>query len=213
MEKMQRFVLGVCAALALAAAPRLAHAQTGGPGGGDPQRGAAIAARDCASCHGADGNGASPAVPKLAGQDPAYLYGQLWAFRQGQRPSQAMAAIASRLNDADLADVSAYYATRPVRPDPVTDAGLASAGEQIYYAGRPSCAMCHEGGGMPMMRMMGGGTARNAPRLAGQHALYTLQQLDAFASGARPGTVMDRVAAALGEPERRAVAEYLAGRR
>lgn len=222
MDRMQRILTGLCAALVLAAAPPPAAAQMGGPAAGrsnaeaavgNPRHGEAVAAAHCASCHGADGNGANPQVPKLAGQQAAYLYRELWAFKRGQRPSPAMAAIVAPLTDAELADVSAFYADQAVRPDPVTNASLAAAGEHVYYGGRPSCAMCHQGDGMPMMGMMGGAPAQYTPRLAGQHALYTLRQLDAFASGQRAGTVMNRIAAALSEPERRAVAEYLAGAR
>lgn len=220
MDNLQRILLGVCVALAFAASPHPAAAQMVGPAGagpktsgavgavGDAHRGRSIAAAHCASCHGADGNNDHAQDPKLAGLDPAYLYRQLWAFKRGERQSAVMQGVVAPLTDADLADVSAYYGDQTVRPDPVTDPAAARSGEQIYYAGRPSCAMCHQGGGMPRMGMMGGG---NAPRLDGQHALYTLQQLDAFASGQRQGTVMNRIAAQLSESERRAVAEYLAG--
>ena len=207
----------------LAVAVGLAMAQMNGPPGGwsnaanggkagNPDHGKAVATAHCASCHGDTGNGANPQYPKLAGQKAAYLYGQLWAFKKGSRPSTVMESIVKPLSDSDLADVSAFYSEQAARPDKVADKGLASAGEQIYYAGRPSCAMCHEGGGMPMMGMMGGGT-QNAPRLKGQHAAYLLQQLDAFASGQRSGSVMNQIAASLSEQERKAVAEYLAERR
>ena len=195
-------VLAVAAALAFTV-----HAAAAG----DPQHGGKVAAEKCASCHGPDGNGGAAATPKLAGQKAAYLYRELWAFKRGGRPSAVMHAVVAPLSDADLADAAAYYADRRVRPDAVSDPALAQAGERIYYAGRPSCAMCHDGGGMSMMGMMGGGMAPNAPRLRGQHAGYTLRQLDAFASGRRRGTVMNRVAPALTETERRAVAVYLSG--
>ncbi len=63
-------------------------------------------------------------------------------------------------------------------------------------------------GGMGMM-------ANNAavPNLYGQHAAYTLQQLDAFAHGKRGGTVMGPISAALSPHDRQAVADYLAGAR
>jgi len=208
----------------LAVAVGLAVAQMNGPaavGGSNPANGGEagnadhgkeVAAAHCASCHGDAGNGANPQYPKLAGQKAPYLYAQLWAFKQGSRSSPVMASIVKPLSDSELADVSAFYAEQAPQPDKVADQGLASTGEQIYYAGRPSCAMCHEGGGMPMMGMMGGGV-QNAPRLKGQHAAYILKQLDAYASGQRQGSVMNRVAESLSEQERKAVAEYLADQR
>ena len=59
--------------------------------------------------------------------------------------------------------------------------------------------------------MMGNSAA--VPKLNGQHAAYTLQQLDAFADGSRRSTVMGPIAAALTERQRRALAVYLSGLR
>ncbi len=223
MKNLRPVVLFAGTTVALAAAVGLAVAQmNGSPGGGsdpanggkagNPDLGKRVAATHCASCHGDTGNGTNPQYPKLAGQEAAYLYTQLWAFKRGSRPSAVMESIVKPLSDSDIADVSAFYSEQTMHPDKVADQRLASTGEQIYYAGRPSCAMCHEGGGMPMMSMMGGG-AQNAPRLKGQHAAYTLKQLDAYASGQRRGSVMNRVAESLNEQERKAVAEYLAEQR
>jgi cytochrome c553 len=57
------------------------------------------------------------------------------------------------------------------------------------------------------------GNTALVPRLFGQHAGYTVQQLDAFATGKRQATVMGPIAARLSPHERQAVAAYLAGRR
>ncbi len=62
-----------------------------------------------------------------------------------------------------------------------------------------------------MGMMMGGATV--VPRLFGQHAAYLVQQLDAFASGARHSLIMGPIASAWREQDRRAVAEYLSGLR
>jgi len=202
---------GLCAAALL-----LAAAGNAGAAVGNARHGRAVAATHCASCHGARGNARSPSVPKLAGQDAAYLYLESRAFRTGARASVAMKAAVADLPDADLADAAAFYGTQVIRPDPVRDRALTEAGERLFYErpgyGRgPSCAMCHDGGRMPMMGMMGGGMmrARDAPRLHGQHAQYLLRQLDAFASGQRSGTVMNRIAAELDAAQRRALAAYL----
>ena len=74
--------------------------------------------------------------------------------------------------------------------------------------GRPMMGGGMMRGGMGMM-----GNTAAVPHLFGQHAGYTVQQLDAFASGKRRGAVMGPIAARLSPRERRAVAEYLAGRR
>jgi len=130
-----------------------------------------------------------------------------------------MSGIVARLSDADMADVASFYSRQPRTPDAVKDPQLAAIGERIFFAGMPSCAMCHGAsgqGGMPMMGMMGrgmmgSGRMANAPRLHGQHAAYILDQLNRFASGERQATVMNRIAATLSERNRKAVAEYLSG--
>ena len=67
----------------------------------------------CQGCHGIDGwRTAFPevySVPKIAGQQPAYLASALKAYRSGDRTHPSMRAIAAQLTDADIANVSAYY--------------------------------------------------------------------------------------------------------
>ena len=62
--------------------------------------------------------------------------------------------------------------------------------------------------------MMGGmrGMA-DIPDLVGQHAAYVVAQLDKFERGQRPSTIMGRIAATLGDYDKKAVAEYVAGLR
>ena len=61
-------------------------------------------------------------------------------------------------------------------------------------------------GRMPMMGMMA-----NVPSLNGQHAAYIVDQLNRFMSGERQAMMMGRIAAALSETNKKAVAEYLSG--
>lgn len=211
-------MLGTAVSLVVAAQPPAGAAASAAANG------AVIAATRCAGCHGADGNAAAAPYPKLAGQNPVYLERQLWAFRGGTRPSAVMAGIAAALSGAQMAAVADYYAGQPVRPDPVRDRALAARGERVFAGhprgGRgPSCAMCHDpaGGGMGVMMMgrgmRGRGMAVGAPNLYGQHAAYLLDQLDRYAAGKRQAPPMGRLAAALDEADRRAVAAYLSGLR
>lgn len=65
----------------------------------------------CASCHGAQGQGIPVQFPRLAGQHSDYVYGQLNAFRVGERANDAarmMRTIAEKMTDADMKAVSAY---------------------------------------------------------------------------------------------------------
>ena len=68
----------------------------------------------CTGCHGIPGyKTAFPSVysvPKLGGQHAAYLVKALQAYKTGERSHPSMRAIAAGLNDADMADLAAYYA-------------------------------------------------------------------------------------------------------
>ncbi len=106
--------------LACAAVPRDVHAQPN-PAAGDPEHGKQVADSKCAACHGADGNSADPRYPKLAGQDPAYMYQQLWNFRSGFRNSEVMSGIAATLSGADAADVASFYTRATMNRNAVKD--------------------------------------------------------------------------------------------
>lgn len=87
---------------AVAAAPALA---------GDAAAGKAKAVV-CSACHGVDGNSVNPLWPKLAGQHAAYMTKQMKAFRSGERKDPVMAPMAMPLSDADIEDISAFYASQ-----------------------------------------------------------------------------------------------------
>jgi cytochrome c553 len=77
---------------------------------GDVDAGKAKAAT-CAACHGAAGVSAIPMYPNLAGQKEMYLSKQLKDFKKGTRKDPVMGAMAMPLSDADIANLSAYYAS------------------------------------------------------------------------------------------------------
>lgn len=65
----------------------------------------------CNACHGSKGISMIPMYPNLAGQKEQYLVLQLKAFRDGERKNMQMSPMASGLSDADIANLSAYYAS------------------------------------------------------------------------------------------------------
>ena len=79
----------------------------------DVAAGKAKAAAVCAACHGAEGVSVSDAVPNLAAQRPAYLEGQLKAFKEGNRKNPLMNAIAAQLSADDIANVAAHFSAQP----------------------------------------------------------------------------------------------------
>jgi cytochrome c553 len=76
----------------------------------DVEAGKSAAASVCSSCHGITGISASPAFPNLAGQKEDYLKTALTAYREGTRKAPIMNNMAASLSDADIANVSAYFA-------------------------------------------------------------------------------------------------------
>jgi cytochrome c553 len=96
--------IGLLAAMAVFTAPL--HAE------GDPAAGKNKTAM-CAGCHGIAGfRSAYPEtyhVPKLGGQNPAYIVAALKAYKAGERNHSTMKAIASSLTEQDMADLAAYY--------------------------------------------------------------------------------------------------------
>ena len=142
----------------------------------------------CESCHSARGNSAKRDVPRLNGQQSAYLMLRLEELGDPSRntPHAAPMMKFGALSDGDAAALARYFSSQP----PTRPNGFrlqAEAGEALFRKGGewnvPACAACHG---------MSGEGYRTMPRLAGQHETYLRQQLQAFRSGARASTEMNR---------------------
>jgi cytochrome c553 len=93
-------------ALCAVALPLGAHA-------GDPEAGK-IKSYTCTGCHGIPGyKNVYPTfhVPKLGGQNEAYLVAALKAYRAGERDHSTMTLQSEALSDEDIADIAAYFAS------------------------------------------------------------------------------------------------------
>lgn len=163
----------------------------------------------CFICHGMDGESSSPAFPRLAGQNAGYVARQLSDYKAGKRNSSTMQPMVAALSEADFQALGQFFATRPTHGHEVQDPELAQAGREVFVRGNPSsgvaaCASCHgaEGHG-----------SASLPRLAGQHAQYTENQLRQFNKRERSNdnALMHAIASKLTEQEMKAVAAYLSG--
>ncbi len=67
-------------------------------------------AQSCMMCHGDNGISSMPGTPSLTGQPDTYLSSQLRQFRDGKRHNEVMNVIAKPMSDADIDNVSAYFA-------------------------------------------------------------------------------------------------------
>jgi cytochrome c553 len=67
--------------------------------------------QSCNSCHGPGGAGEPPAIPYLGGQYARYIAFQLTMWKRGFRKNSpdAMAGVAKRLDDQEIAAVAAYF--------------------------------------------------------------------------------------------------------
>jgi cytochrome c553 len=186
-------------------------AEPAAPAKVDLAKGQELSTNVCAACHTADGSRGSPANPILAGQHPEYLAKQLAEFKSGKRTNVVMQGMAAPLSEADMKNVSAFYASKQSKPGFAKNKATVALGEKIYRAGIadkqvPACAGCHSptGAGMPAQY----------PRLGGQHADYLDQQMKAFRDHKRTNSApMQAIAARMNNEEIAAVADYIAGLR
>ena len=107
IHSMKHLVAG----FALAASAFAAFAQKPAPVGDPKEAHKKIAM--CEGCHGIPGyKTAYPEVyqvPKLGGQQAAYIIAALNAYKSGQRSHPSMRGIAASLSEKDILDLAAYY--------------------------------------------------------------------------------------------------------
>lgn len=102
---MKKLAIGMVLGMSLFAGQTLAA--------GDAAAGQAKAAV-CAACHGADGIAVIPGYPNLKGQNEQYIVSSIKAYKNKERNgglAVVMRAQAAMLNDADIANLAAYYSS------------------------------------------------------------------------------------------------------
>ncbi|KPG78794.1 MULTISPECIES: c-type cytochrome [Pseudomonas] len=180
---------------------------------GDAAAGQAKAAV-CGACHGPDGNSMAPNFPKLAGQGERYLDKQLHDIKSGRRVVLEMTGLLTNLNDQDLADISAYFASQKGSVG-AADPKIVARGEALFRGGNlekglPACTGCHSPNGA-------GNAAAGFPHLGGQHAQYIAKQLTDFRKEvdgrANDGDAMTMrtIARKLSDEDIAAVSSYIQG--
>jgi cytochrome c553 len=184
----------------------------------------------CASCHGEDGNSMMPTFPKLAQQHASYITKQLQAFKSGDRKNEVMGPMAMAINDEDMSDIAAYYASQTISANPEpslpppedtdepvdeqkakeTMQGLLAVGSNLYRNGNiasevSACIACHGPSGE-------GNKPAAFPALRSQHADYLIKTLAEFKSGTRsnnPENMMYMIAKKMSDEEIKAVSYYI----
>ncbi|WP_022947472.1 c-type cytochrome [Methylohalobius crimeensis] len=167
---------------------------------GDPEAGKAKF-YTCQGCHSIPGyTNAYPTyhVPKIGGQNEAYVISALKAYKDGSRTHGSMQGNAGSLSEQDMADLAAYVAqfgsnkrSGPITGDPVAGKALTE-----------KCASCHGEDGNP--------PAPNFPRFAGQYESYLINSLLSYQSGKRKHPIMQAMVQGLSEEDIRNLAAYYA---
>ena len=157
----------------------------------------------CAGCHGDNGISQMENIPSLAGQLDQFIQWQLVYFRAGSRKNEQMQPIVEQLNNDDIRNLGAYFASLTPPKGPNDDNPDLSAKGKQAAAGR-RCASCHTD------NFTG---AKAVARIAGQREEYLVKALHDYKSGVRSGgpqSAMSDVAYPLSEEEIEALAHYLA---
>ncbi|WP_298254625.1 c-type cytochrome [Bradyrhizobium sp.] len=157
----------------------------------------------CAGCHGENGISQMEGVPSLAGQPDQFIQWQLVFFRAGSRKNEQMQSIVEQLDNTDIRNLGAYFASlAPPKAPPDNDPDLSKKGAQAAVGRR--CANCHTDS-------FAGTNA--VARIADQREEYLLKALHDYKSSVRSGggmAAMADVAYPLSEEEITALAHYLA---
>ena len=137
---------------------------------GDPERGR-ILADPCLGCHGIEGNMTTYPpyhVPRLGGQNAAYIVKALENYAAEDREHDGMHAQAADLTEQDRQDIAAYFANATAVE---ADTEVKPPESGIY------CISCHGVNGVSITTQF--------PHLAGQHADYLNETIRQYLEGER----------------------------
>jgi cytochrome c553 len=167
---------------------------------GDIARGAKLA-YTCLGCHGIENyKNAYPkySVPKLGGQNQAYIVAALAEYKAGARWHPTMRGYATELSDQDRADLAAWFNVAAAKVTSAEPVGTPP--EQAA-----TCVACHGKSGV--------GTMDEYPNLAGQHADYIAQALNDYRLGKRKNVLMQPFAQQLSQDDIRALAKFFSAQK
>lgn len=157
-----------------------------------------VLAYTCHGCHGVPNyKNAYPnySVPKLGGQNAAYVVSALAAYASGDRPHPTMHSHAATLTDQDRADIAAYLHSTGVQ-----------TAKQVVGTPPPAtqtCVACHGADGAKTV-------GPEYPILAGQYADYIVHSLQDYKSGKRKNPIMAGIIGAIEPKDFPAIAQFFA---
>ena len=167
------------------------------PVAGDPYAGVAIS-EPCAACHGLDGNGTDPKIPRLAGLDAQYLAAAAQAYKDGTRSHDVMRTQVSALREQDVKDVAAFYALKEPMALPVRKLFTVTDWTE-------KCSRCHGANG--------NSADTRFPVLAGQDEAYLAKAIGLYHVGERSNALMYAMSFLMTESDMKKLAAYYARQR
>lgn len=156
-----------------------------------------VLAYTCQGCHGVPSyKNAAPvySVPKLGGQQSAYLVLALTGYAKGERAHGTMHAQAASMSEQDLADIAAFF-QGPAMKASTQVVGTPPASTAV-------CVACHGNNGY--------GISADYPTLAGQYQDYLEQTLRDYKNGKRKNAVMAGIMTSVKEADIPAMAAFYA---
>ena len=155
----------------------------------------------CVGCHAKPGYAnAVPRfqVPKLGGQQQAYLIAALTAYSLGQRAHAGMKGNAEGLSEKDIQDIAAYLSGLELASSDENISGNAQTGKEKAAA----CVACHGENG--------NSSDENFPKLAGQYQSYLIKALRDYQSGQRDNPMMAGMVKELSDEDIEDISAYFA---
>jgi cytochrome c553 len=139
----------------------------------DREKGA-VMFRQCALCHGHNGQGIlGGKYPRIAGLPEYYLMNALHDYKNGERGYDAMLVVGGlrTAEEQDLVNLAAYISDLEVDLDvPGPEDGSVRSGRRLY---KGDCKTCHG-------REAQGKSRKESPPLRGQYHEYLLRQIALF---------------------------------
>jgi sulfide dehydrogenase cytochrome subunit len=101
--------------------------------------------KQCAMCHGSDGNSKTSAFPSFGGISKQYFKHTMDAYQHGGRKSDIMKNYVKNLSPEDIDKLAEYYSKQSFEPaEQKYDPQLAAQGETLHTK---YCAKCHDSNG------------------------------------------------------------------
>jgi sulfide dehydrogenase cytochrome subunit len=131
--------------------------------------------KQCAMCHGQDGNSKSSTIPSFGGSSEKYFKYTMDAYKNGGRKSDMMKRFVDNLSADDIDKLAEHYSQQTFIPaEQEFDPQLAQQGQELHLK---YCAKCHDNSGRV--------DPHNYGILAGQWMPYLKLSIKEYLEGTR----------------------------